>query len=239
MPKEPNLELKVGGLVILAMVSLLVFILSVSDFSFYEDGNLLRVIFGFANGVKKSAPVRMAGVETGIVKDIRLFFDKQENKTKAEVLILVKKDVLIPQDSRFMINQLGLLGEKYIEIMPGFDTEHFLKDKDVVLGKDPAIQEQITQKIIDVTSKLERGIEGLNQVINEPSNQESLKLTLTRLSSLTDRLDHLLEHVESGQGTVGKLFFDERLYDDLQSMMSDLKANPWKLLYRPRENPKR
>jgi phospholipid/cholesterol/gamma-HCH transport system substrate-binding protein len=42
----------------------------------------------------------------------------------------------------------------------------------------------------------------------------------------------LLSDVKGGKGTVGALMTDERLYDDLQELLRDLKHNPWKLFWR-------
>lgn len=42
----------------------------------------------------------------------------------------------------------------------------------------------------------------------------------------------LLEDVRAGKGTVGSLMKDERMYDDLQELLRDLKHNPWKLFWR-------
>jgi len=44
--------------------------------------------------------------------------------------------------------------------------------------------------------------------------------------------------VKEGKGTIGKLLTDEGMADDLRLLSSDLKDNPWKLLYRPPSEPK-
>jgi hypothetical protein len=43
-----------------------------------------------------------------------------------------------------------------------------------------------------------------------------------------------LNEVLGGKGTVGKFLTDDKLYVDLEEMFSDLKKNPWQLLYRPK-----
>ena len=200
MSKKFSLELKVGSFVFIALALLTWFIFSINDSSSFKKGKHYKVVFGFANGLKKSAPVRIAGVDEGIIRDIHLFFDQEENKTKVEIELLIHNDVKIPRDSSVIINQLGLLGEKYIEIFPGQDTRNFLKEEDTLVGRDPIPQEFISQRMMDAAKKI----------------------------------DEILANVKGGHGTVGKLFYDERFYDDLQELTSDLKENPWKLLYRPK-----
>ena len=40
--------------------------------------------------------------------------------------------------------------------------------------------------------------------------------------------------LKEGRGTLGKLLTDESIYNNLDDLTSDLKGNPWKLLYRPK-----
>lgn len=230
MPRESNLEMKVGFFVIAGFLALSAFIFSISDFSAFEKGRNIRVIFGFANGVKKSAPVRFAGVDTGLVKDITVFYDRKDGKTKVEILAWLKEGTEIPQDSKVSINQLGLLGEKYIEIEPGVDTEHFLDEGDTIFGEDPIAVEKLSTMIADLATKIEISVDGFNKVVQNETNQKSLEDTLAGISLI-------VTNIKEGKGTVGKLLYDEGIYDDLQDFTADLKANPWKLLYRPKAAP--
>ena len=228
MPKEKSLEFKVGFFVLLALIGLAVFIFSITDSPIFEGGKTLKAVFSFANGLKKSAPVRIAGVDQGIVKEIGLFFDTHENKTKAEIKLWVKKDAQIPKDSTIMINQLGLMGEKYIEITPGANTQEFLQEGQVMVGIDPIAQELIAQKVMEVAS-------GLDKMISDEKTKNSISSTLENLSLVTGNLRDITSSVKDGKGTLGRILYDERLYDDLQGLTADLKANPWKLLYRPKK----
>ncbi|MBL8014328.1 MAG: MCE family protein, partial [Candidatus Omnitrophica bacterium] len=134
MPKQTNLELKVGAFVLIAIGCLTVAILSVGNFSFFERGQKLNVIFGYANGLKKAAPVRLAGVEAGTVKDINIL--TEGNQLKVNVELIIDEGITIPVDSTISINQLGLLGEKYIEITPGV-SQQAIKEQGRVTGVDP------------------------------------------------------------------------------------------------------
>ena len=61
---------------------------------------------------------------------------------------------------------------------------------------------------------------------------------MQRLSSITESLDHIIEYIETGEGTIGKLIFDNVFYDELELFSSDIRKNPWKLLYKPKERKK-
>ena len=234
MPKESNLELKVGVFVILALIGLTILIFSNKDATVFDRGDSLKIIFNFANGLKKSAPVRIAGVEVGIVKNIKLYFDQKEHKTKVEVEVKIKNDIQIPADTSIMINQLGLLGEKYVEITPGVDNVNLMRMENPVDGNDPIAQELIAERVMNVASKLDVAIDGVNHIIRDEDNVASLKMSLQNISLLTGNLKDITTEVKEGRGTVGKLFYDPNLYDNIQDLTADLKANPWKLLYRPK-----
>ena len=200
MSQDNGLELKVGSFVLLALLALSFFILSISDFSFFEKGRHMQVVFNFASGLREAAPVRLAGVEVGLVRKLQVFVDKADGgKTKVRVDVWIKNNIAVPVDSNITINQLGILGEKYLEIIPGSSTA-LIKDDGVAIGHDPVPIEKITEKI----------------------------------DSLMTKLGVTVDNVNEGHGTLGKLFTDESIYDNLDDLTLDLKSNPWKLLYRPK-----
>ncbi|HPN88886.1 MAG TPA: MlaD family protein [Candidatus Omnitrophota bacterium] len=234
MPRESHLEFKVGFFIVLAFIGFVVFIFSVSDSSVFEKGDTLKVVFKFANGLKRSAPVRIAGVDEGIVKDIKLFFDEKDGIIKAEVEMWIKKGIRIPSDSVVIINQLGLMGEKYVEIMPGINREEFLRNGQKLIGKDPISQEAISEKIMQVSEKLDGVAGGLKGFIQDDKNTSSLSKTLENLSAVTGNFNQVMIQINKGEGTIGKLLYDNAIYEDLKGLTADLKQNPWKLLYKPR-----
>lgn len=232
MRRESNLELKVGVFVLVAFIVFTSFIFSVSDFSIFEKGKNFRVIFGFANGLKRFAPVRVAGVDAGVVRDIKVSFDQKENKTKVNVDIWLKNENEIPSDSIVLINQLGMLGEKYLEIIPGVNTKEFLKAGNAIVGRDPIAMEQISMRMNELSAKIEDAVDGFNTIIRNEKNQKSLEKTLESISIIAS-------NIKDGKGTIGKFLLDNSIHDDLQALTADLKANPWKLLYRPKDKKRR
>ena len=118
-------EVKIGLFVFIAIILLTIITFSIGDFLF-KSGYNIDVIFSFANGVQNSAPVRLAGIEVGEVKEAAVFKD-QEGKTKVRLKLWLTSDANIENDSKVCINTLGLIGEKYVEIIPGTPGRDFLK----------------------------------------------------------------------------------------------------------------
>ncbi|MFH0763309.1 MAG: MlaD family protein [Candidatus Omnitrophota bacterium] len=198
---KTKLELKVGVFVFIGLIILAVFILSLGGFKTWTSGYRVNFSFGFINGVKIGAPVRFAGMDVGEVKDIHFVFVPQEDKTKVIVDCWVKREVRIPLDSTIWVNTLGLLGEKYIEIMPGKDYNKTLGPNEELLGQDPVPMNQITELA-------KRIIRNIDECIIKIKNQE---------------------------GTLGKLLYNDTVYDQLEALVTDLRYNPWKLLWKGEE----
>lgn len=54
------------------------------------------------------------------------------------------------------------------------------------------------------------------------------------LAALSDSVKAIVEKIKSGEGTIGKLLYDDAIYNNLEAFTADIKKNPWKLLNRPR-----
>lgn len=61
---------------------------------------------------------------------------------------------------------------------------------------------------------------------------QKVKAALARLDTMSARADKLLQKLEAGDGTAGALIKDKQVYEDLRTLLSDLRAHPWKLLWK-------
>jgi phospholipid/cholesterol/gamma-HCH transport system substrate-binding protein len=205
--RSKSLELKVGIFVFIGFVVLTWFVLWIGDFKLVRQGFTVKVTFSFVNGIKMGASVRLAGVDRGEVKDIKLTHDN-EGKAKVTIIAWVDYGTEIPQDSRAWVNTLGLMGEKYLEIIPGKDYKNVLKENEVLKGEDPTSVQEVTDLTKDVVLQVKDTLSTLQLVLGD---------------------------MHEGRGTIGKLFTDDKLYTDIEEMFADLKKHPWKLLYRPKD----
>jgi len=198
---QSKLELKVGIFVFIGLVILTTFILSMKDFKNMTVGYEVNFIFNFANGVKIGAPVRFAGVDVGEIKEINFVTTADDPKPKVRIVGSVKKNIRVPIDSTVWVNTLGLLGEKYIEIMPGKDSSNILLAKQTLVGVDPIPMQEVSVLARDIAKHLD---ESLTRIINK-------------------------------EGTVGKLLYDDKIYNELDAMITDLRKHPWKLFWKGKE----
>lgn len=162
---KTKMELKVGIFVFIGIVILTIFILSIGNFRTWTSRYNAIFVYNFINGVKIGAPVRFAGVDVGEVKEIKFYYVAEEAKTKVDIICSVQKEVKIPLDSTVWVNTLGLLGEKYIEIIPGEDYSNVLASNQKMAGIDPLAMHDVM--------RLAQGIaENINESIVKIKNKE-------------------------------------------------------------------
>ena len=198
---KTKLEMKVGIFVFIGLIILVIFVLSIGGVKTWASGYRVNFIFGFVNGVKTGAPVRFAGVDSGVVKSIKVYYDPKNLNTKVKINCWVNKNVHIPLDSKIWVNTLGLLGEKYVEIMPGNDYSKLLSEGQDLVGEDPLPMNDIMKTAKNITDNVNTGIQ---RIINK-------------------------------EGTVGKLLYDDKVYNELEATVTDIRKNPWKLFWKTKE----
>jgi phospholipid/cholesterol/gamma-HCH transport system substrate-binding protein len=108
-------ETAVGGVVLLAAVAFLVFMMNATGSSGSNTALTLKASFRSADGISAGTDVRMAGVKIGSVTALRL----DPESFRAELTLALRDDLKIPDDSGVSVSQEGLLGGSFIEILPG------------------------------------------------------------------------------------------------------------------------
>ncbi|MFH1411262.1 MAG: MlaD family protein [Candidatus Omnitrophota bacterium] len=76
-------------------------------------------------------------------------------------------------------------------------------------------------------------IQSFNRVMEKVESGEGTLGKLLTDDSLFTRLTDILKKIDEGKGTIGKLLSEDKIYNDLESFVSDIKAHPWKLLHKP------
>lgn len=98
------------------------------------DGYVLSAKFARIDGVQPGTDVRLSGVAIGKVSNVKL-----DPQTYQAVLTMdIAHGVQLPKDTSAEILSSGLLGSKYIALVPGGDDE-FLKAGDEVHYTQAAI----------------------------------------------------------------------------------------------------
>ncbi len=106
-------EAKVGLLVLAGSIILLYMTLVVGKYEFgAKKGYLLTAMFESVSGLDEKAAVRMAGVKIGTVDRVELA------DSHARVVMRINPGVRILRGSEAAVKSMGLLGDKFVEIIP-------------------------------------------------------------------------------------------------------------------------
>jgi len=128
-------EAKVGLLVLVGSIILLYMTFAVGKYEFGEKkGYTVQAIFDSVAGLDAKAAVRMAGVKIGTVEKVVL------SDSRAKVVMRIDPDVRIERGSEAVVKTMGLLGEKYVDIIPPGRLQTF--DSGSQSASDPPASEQ-------------------------------------------------------------------------------------------------
>jgi phospholipid/cholesterol/gamma-HCH transport system substrate-binding protein len=192
-------ELRVGLFVLVGLAILASGIFYVTSGTGLGPKYRLRTYLPEASLLSNGAPVRLDGVEVGNVEAIRLAprgpdlaRDKNRN---IEVVMRVSKtyqnDILT--DSIASLVSEGLLGNRYVEITRGF-TGTPLKDNDELKGTEEKAMKEVVERSADV---------------------------LANLTALSESVQEMINGVQQGKGTLGKLINDPEAYNHLNHILSN------------------
>jgi phospholipid/cholesterol/gamma-HCH transport system substrate-binding protein len=137
-----TIDLWVGIFVTMGIASLVFLALKVGNLNGAQlvKPYALTAKFDNIGGLKARAPIKSAGVVVGRIDSIKL----DPENFQAVVAMHIDGRYSFPRDTYATINTSGLLGEQYIGLEPGGDTE-VLKAGDVVKKTQSAV---VLEKLI-------------------------------------------------------------------------------------------
>lgn len=108
-------EVMTGAMVLLAAGVFLVYAILHGGRAPQTAGIMLSAQFDRVDGLNQGADVKIGGVKIGSVSDLRI----DPRTFQAVVTIRIRSDLSLPTDSSAEISSEGLLGGKYVSIVPG------------------------------------------------------------------------------------------------------------------------
>jgi phospholipid/cholesterol/gamma-HCH transport system substrate-binding protein len=141
-----TIDVWVGLFVLLGLAALMFLALKAGNMSSLSFGKTYAITGKFDNigGLKPQAPVKSAGVVVGRVGDIK-FDDKSY---QALVTLDLETGYKFPKDSSLKILTAGLLGEQYIGIEPGGDTNNLVAGDRISRTQSAAVLEDLINQFI-------------------------------------------------------------------------------------------
>jgi phospholipid/cholesterol/gamma-HCH transport system substrate-binding protein len=145
--------IKVGVFATICLVILALLIWQIEDWNpFKEEGQTIDAVFESVAGLDEKASVRVAGVRVGQVDGIGL----GPNGRSAQVTMLLDKPLALTQGTVARVANLGLLGEKYIEIVPGPPEAPPLPPGTVLPGITPPSIDDAMAKLSEIGDSIQQ-----------------------------------------------------------------------------------
>jgi phospholipid/cholesterol/gamma-HCH transport system substrate-binding protein len=153
---------KVGIFATICLIVLALLVWNIEDLNpFGPEGQHIEAVFDSVAGLDDKATVRVAGVRVGRVDGVGL------TGRRAKVRLLLERPLPLTEGTYARIANLGLLGDKYVELVPGPEGAPPLPPNAVLRGETPpsfddamAKLEDIGTSIQQVTGSLSGSLEG-------------------------------------------------------------------------------
>jgi phospholipid/cholesterol/gamma-HCH transport system substrate-binding protein len=199
-------EKKVGIFFLLSLVALGGLIELVEDWRPFQARNEYHTYFDSAVGIRRGDPVRMAGVEAGKVQEIRL----AEGRVRVD--FFVDDDIVIRRDSIAEIRQANLLGGQFLGLTIGSPDSPVLPPESTVRSRETT---NIDELITSFDQGQQRVLAALGDLVEESRGP---------LIDALSQVEQVVAKVNEGEGTLGRIINDPRLYEDLQGTMSSMRS---------------
>jgi phospholipid/cholesterol/gamma-HCH transport system substrate-binding protein len=194
---------RLGAFIIATLAILVAGIFIIGDRQYlFTSTYRLKTQFSTVVGLDEGAEVRVGGVHSGSVRRIEL----PKNPTdKITVLMDLQKSThdIIKQDSVAAIQTEGLLGNEYVSISFGSAQGLNVGDGDTISSQPPLV-------IADLIKKTDAILDSSKEAI------ENTTVATANLKSISRKID-------DGQGTIGALINDKKMYTELDQTTVGLR----------------
>jgi phospholipid/cholesterol/gamma-HCH transport system substrate-binding protein len=181
MASSRSIEIKVGIGVILSVIVLVVGVMWIGDFRFNRKYLSYTAVFEEVGGLGAGDPVAISGLKLGKVGDVKL------EAGRVSIELLIEEQVVLKTDARVEIRAVGLMGEKYVYIMPG-EAAETLPPGSVLQGEFKADLPDIVADIGDMMGDIKSTSRSLAKLVAGMEEDSNLGESLAKLNEVSDEI---------------------------------------------------
>ena len=183
----------IGGLLILAIG---IFVMG-DRRNLFSKTFTVTAYFENVEGLLSGAAVVVNGIRVGSVTDVKLVVYDTASRVKVDMVIEEEYRKMIHTGSIAAISQLGIVGDKQVEIITTDFSMPVVRNGDVIQAAPPA-------NYLAILEKADRAVQNVNNI--------------------TASLDTLFLRFRRGEGTLGKLLTDDEAYNELVGVGESAQA---------------
>jgi len=215
-----SLETKLGIFVVLAIFAAIFITEMVGGTDIFQRGYKVNAEFQTVQELKVGDSVKMAGVEIGHVEKIALA------DGKVAVTMKLHPDAVVKTDSQATVKFAGLMGQNFVAI--GFGTPSAPK-----AAAGTLLQSAEQPDLSAIMAKLDGAAAGIQNLTKSFSGDtidnllgpltEMIKQNREHISNTLSNMESISGQIASGQGTVGKVIYDQTLYNSALLTVTNLQ----------------
>lgn len=192
-----NSETKVGALTLGGAAILAGMISFFGAFNFGDKGYNLTIVYPDAQGLMNGAEVRYAGVHVGTVKSIQVV------NNKASVVAEISDSIKLPQGAIFGVGADGVMGEKFVSIMPPRELVGGYIGKDTSVNGDAggSVDNFLAQST-ELLNRVGNIVDNLDKMLTNETMQKSLAAGAKNLTEVTENLKNVTAHLNGIVGVI-------------------------------------
>lgn len=183
-----KLEAKVGAFTLLGVGLLIGIMVMLSGVRLGgSQGYGLSIGFPQAVGLTSGNDVCYAGVAIGKVESV------EPSGAGVIATVHIERDVKIPRQSTIVVTSNGVMGGKFINIVPDKDAdfEDCYGAGDFVYGLQEATMDDMMVNINGAVLKVQTLLDSMNQVLGDKETQQALKEVSLNMRNITANIDTL------------------------------------------------
>ena len=178
-----NSQLKLGIFTIIGLFAIIASISATGSFSLKRTYNIY-VNFDNISNLPRKAKVKIAGVDIGVLRDIYL------KDSKAKLKLSIDRKVVLYKNACARIVSVGIIGTKYIEVVPGDAGKPVLSDGDFISS--------------DNVQSMEEMLTNITNSVNKAINNETYGNMMKNFADAIYSLKEILNNIATQNGQIAK-----------------------------------
>src|SRR5579863_4070513 len=147
------------------------------------------------SGLSRKAAVKIAGVKVGWVEEIKLI---EGAEAKAEAVVMVSASYPLYQNAYTLVRQDGLLGPKYVDLMPGDPFLRKLQEGEALQksGAEPVDLDDLFREFKEIATNVREVSSSFKDAFAGPQGADQIKSFVCNLDNAAEKFSNVTTIIE-------------------------------------------
>jgi phospholipid/cholesterol/gamma-HCH transport system substrate-binding protein len=216
-------QLKVGMFVLVALALCAAGVFLIGDArGLFESKTTYRTAFNDVAGLKPGAPVRMGGVDVGVVSSVGHATNPGDTRIYVTFGVNKAEAIRIREDTIARVANKGLLGDKMIELSVSDGRAPKLDPAMLMKSEDPQDMFAAANELAQHTQKVVERLDPLAERLGDPKFAEDIR-------AATQDLRQIMDAIAKNDSVAHKLLFDPEEGRKMSQLLTNLNNSTARL----------